>query len=67
MQARSTAIVLGRLGRPFARNPLLADSLLGLAVLCRGAVGYCDTLRMQGQAVELTLPLTAWLFRNRLA
>ena len=38
---------------------LLADSLLGLAVLCRGAVGYCDTLRMQGQAVELTLPLTA--------
>lgn len=38
---------------------LRADSLLGLAVLCRGAVGYCDTLRLQGQAAELTLPLTA--------
>ena len=40
-------------------SALRADSLLGLAVLCRGAVGYCDTLRLQGQAAELTLPLTA--------
>ena len=54
-------------GQPTAYNlritatprALQADSLLGLAVLCRGAVGYCDTLHMQGQAVELSLPLTA--------
>ena len=40
-------------------HALQTDSLLGIAVLCRGTVGYCDTLRLQGQAAELTLPLTA--------
>lgn len=38
---------------------LTADSLLGIAVVCRGAVCYCDTLRMGGGDVELTLPATA--------
>lgn len=38
---------------------LTADSLLGIAVVCRGAVCYCDTLRMGGGDVELTLPTTA--------
>ena len=55
-EGRPTAYDLRITATPRA---LQTDSLLGLAVLCRGAVGYCDTLRLQGQAVELSLPLTA--------